>query len=191
MIKLLLALALGLSPLVAHGEVIYSGKAIEGMVIDRVSKQPIEGAVVVASWELYRAKGFEGGERDTLKQTQVVTDAAGRFFIPGWGPRIISPLWNLEDETPSVVAFKPGMRPMIRSGHPAREKKLVTLEIGAYNSTERLDQQAISLLSYRGSLCKGYWRPSAPPCSGPLEEFFKAERARLLASGLHASHLWD
>ena len=191
MLKLLLALFLGLSPLVVRAEVMYTGKPIEGIVIDRVSKKPIEGVVVVASWGLYRAKGFEGHEYDTLKQVQVMSDAAGRFFIEGWGPRLMSPLWTVDEEAPTVVGLKPGMRPMSRSGHPKFARRPLTLEIGTYNATERLDQQAISLQTYRDLLCEGYWRPSAPKCSGPLADFFKEERARLLRSGIPSHQLWE
>jgi hypothetical protein len=56
-------------------------------VVDADTKQPVPGAIVLVSWDL------EGGmERSrlshnrTLQLFETVTDQAGRFRIPGWGP---------------------------------------------------------------------------------------------------------
>jgi hypothetical protein len=88
---------------------IYIAEPIEGWAIDAETKKPVEGVVVVAMWQLYR--GHIAGRNPTgmLKVLETVTDKDGRFFYPGWGPKVT---WSgyLDWEDPALIFFKSGYR---------------------------------------------------------------------------------
>jgi hypothetical protein len=69
----------------------YSAEPIEAWVIDGKTKQPIEGVIVLAVWQM------EGGP--IMEVMETLTDAKGRFYFPGWGPRPVPP------DTPSYAHF--------------------------------------------------------------------------------------
>ncbi|MGH8589117.1 MAG: hypothetical protein ACREXX_07195 [Gammaproteobacteria bacterium] len=89
---------------------IYSAKPIEAWIIDAETRQPVEGAVVVARWKL--VYGLEGGGRYDWVVLETVTDKNGRFTFPGWGPRVIptSLLWQakMEGDDPDIKFYKFG-----------------------------------------------------------------------------------
>jgi hypothetical protein len=58
----------------------------EGKVIDAVTKQPIEGAVVHGTWH----KRYLGGGTEYYDSYEVLTDKNGEFKIPGQGFLIFS-----------------------------------------------------------------------------------------------------
>ena len=92
----------------------YSAKPINSTVVDHVSGQPIEGAVVVARWE---ARPLSG-QGPRLQVSEAVTKADGRFRIPGWGPRARPPLTQLQDRSPQLVVFKHGYVPVMLRNAP-------------------------------------------------------------------------
>jgi hypothetical protein len=65
----------------------YSAEAIEGLVVDAETRQPLEGAIVVAYWGL--EYGMEGGNMKIFQLMESVTDKQGRFRFPPWGPKEI------------------------------------------------------------------------------------------------------
>lgn len=78
---------------------------ITATVVDAETGQPIEGVVVVADWRL--KGGFEGGNPvGHLAVMEAVTDKAGVFHFPGWGPRLS--LGILRDWEPELLFFKNG-----------------------------------------------------------------------------------
>ena len=88
----------------------YSAKAIEGWVVDADTKKPLEGVNVVAHWVL--AFGMEGGQSTDLVLMESVTDNAGRYSFPAWGPvRVHGNLpWEarLKNQDPEIIFFKSG-----------------------------------------------------------------------------------
>lgn len=85
----------------------YWSDAISGRVTDEESKEPLEGVVVVAVWEL--VGGLEGAS--VLGAVQVLetsTDKDGAYRLPAWGPIKHAGRGVLEPEAPKVLFFKQG-----------------------------------------------------------------------------------
>ena len=79
---------------------------ITATVIDSETNQPIEGVVVVADWGL--KGGLEGNNPvGHLAVMESVSDNAGKFHFPGWGPRF-SIRGQLRAEQPELLFFKGG-----------------------------------------------------------------------------------
>ena len=84
----------------------YSSKEIHGRIVDDETGQAIEGAIIVAQWELFEPGPGHGGHRgDTMNVLEVVSDKNGNYKIPGWGPRPL--LKYLDNRAPSLMVFKP------------------------------------------------------------------------------------
>jgi hypothetical protein len=83
-------------------------------VVDGETGKPIEGAIVVAHWQLRGATLDSGTRQNQLEVVETVTDINGRFFIPGF-TKINFTLEQLREEDPRVVIFKPGFS--IAGGH--------------------------------------------------------------------------
>src|SRR6266540_7096039 len=87
----------------------YSAKPIEAWVVDEETKQPLEGVIVVANWEL--RYGLEGGAYQ-LTIMETVTDKNGRFYFPGWGPKAIPKELpsgaRLKEDDPGLLFYKHG-----------------------------------------------------------------------------------
>jgi len=106
---LLLLWALAVLPACA-GPVTYSAESIEAWVVDAETKQPIEGAVVVAHWvlegpTLVDIKVRQAGDLVVL---EAVTDKDGRFHFPGWGPIRHWGRSRLTYKDPELIIFKSG-----------------------------------------------------------------------------------
>lgn len=88
----------------------YSAKPIEALVVDAETGRPVEGANVVANWELNF--GLEGGGAYQLQIMEEVTDKNGRFYFPAWGPKKIPGHLpseaRLKDRDPAIIIFKSG-----------------------------------------------------------------------------------
>src|SRR3990172_3705709 len=67
----------------------YSAEPIEARVVDAETKQPLEGVIVTANWELVEGT-LAGGPRvlGQMMVMEAVTDANGRFSFPALGPKI-------------------------------------------------------------------------------------------------------
>jgi hypothetical protein len=106
---ILVMLGLGFSlPAYAGFTLYYSADPIEAKVIDVETKQPLEGVIVVAHWELVH--GSPGGDSPAgqLMVKEAVTDKNGKFRFPGWGPKL-AVLGHLSDyRDPELVLFKSG-----------------------------------------------------------------------------------
>lgn len=101
-------LAAMLLPLSAcGGSPYYTAAPIEAWVIDAETNQPIEGAVVVANWQL--VVGSLDGQRykGQLEVKETVTDKAGRFYFEGF-TKANPMLYELRNEDPKIIIFKPG-----------------------------------------------------------------------------------
>jgi hypothetical protein len=73
----------------------------EGKVIDAITKEPIEGAVIHGAWY----KVHLGGAHDYYDSYEVLTDKNGNFKIPGKGLLMFS---DVEDMT--LTIFKAGYK---------------------------------------------------------------------------------
>jgi hypothetical protein len=85
----------------------YTAEPMEAKVIDADTKEPLEGVIVVAHWQL--ETGTAGGNYPAgqLMVMEAVTDKAGKFSFPGFGPKTV---WDsfLIDKDPELLLFKSG-----------------------------------------------------------------------------------
>lgn len=72
--------------------------------------RPIEGAVVVANWEIQN--WVSGSTERQLALREAVTDENGTFSIPRWGP-LISLYGALDISAPNVRVFHPQFYPLV------------------------------------------------------------------------------
>lgn len=96
-------------PLSACAGLQYSAEPIEAWVVDAETKQPIEGVIVVAHWELVGPmENYPVGQIEVLES---VTDKNGRFHFPAWGPKLhLAPFSYLTDSDPELLFFKSGYK---------------------------------------------------------------------------------
>jgi hypothetical protein len=85
----------------------YTAKPIEAWVVDAQTGKPIEGAVVVASWqaEIHMNGGRVPGAQ--VRTLEAVTDASGRFAFDAWGPEWVTK-GRVEEKSPQLILFKSG-----------------------------------------------------------------------------------
>jgi len=98
----------GESASIADLPLFYSAKETRARIVDEVTGQPIEGAVVVAQWIL--ASIPERGP--LLHIAESVTDKNGEFVIPAWGPKPRRPFTFLKAFSPELLIFKHGYQPL-------------------------------------------------------------------------------
>lgn len=90
---------------------IYGGSAMaggswKGKVVDIETKQPLEGAVILAVWErVYRTP--YGANSYFYEAKEVVTDKAGEFVIHSYTPINLLPIVSYM-QGPEFIVFKPG-----------------------------------------------------------------------------------
>ena len=84
----------------------YVAAPTKGWVVDTETKQPVEGAVVVAYWRLEGGLHFE--KNTTMMALEAVTDKNGYYEIPGWGPLRNPVSYPLRDRDPVLYVFKRG-----------------------------------------------------------------------------------
>lgn len=87
----------------------YSAEAIEAWVVDADTKQPLEGVIVTANWELEESTFGGNVPVGQLMVMEAVTDKNGRFHFPAWGPKK-PPKGGLRNKDPQLLLFKPGYR---------------------------------------------------------------------------------
>lgn len=88
------------------GPPVYFARSIEGRVIDAETGKPIEGAVVVATWETAMLS-LDTKTGPTLYVHETTTDGDGRYRIRGWGPKPRAPLTTLNPyRDPAITIFK-------------------------------------------------------------------------------------
>jgi hypothetical protein len=89
------------------GWLIYHERSFKGKIIDAGTKEPIEGAVVVAQYHL-NMLGPTGFNTILTDVQEVLTDEKGEFFIPSF-TKFIIPI-SIGDDT-SFLVWKPGYKP--------------------------------------------------------------------------------
>jgi hypothetical protein len=85
----------------------YSAEPIKARVVDRETKKPIAGVVVVANWILMRPVFHGRLPVGTMQILETVTDANGDFTFPAWGPLENTTDGYLDHEDPRLSFFKP------------------------------------------------------------------------------------
>jgi hypothetical protein len=88
------------------GWLIYHERSFKGKVIDAETKEPIEGAVIVAQYHS-NVLGPTGSHTTLIDVQEALTNSKGEFFIPS-KTRIIYPL-SVGDDT-SFLVWKPGYK---------------------------------------------------------------------------------
>ena len=90
----------------------YSAKSIEAWVVDAETSQPLEGVIVVAHWQLYG--GMHPDQLGELMILETLTDKAGRFHFPAWGPKSVpaglASNARLRHLDPEMLLFKSGYK---------------------------------------------------------------------------------
>jgi len=91
---------------VANWHIFYVDFPYRGKIIDKETKQPIEGAAVVAVWRMVTLNNFVQGVISIYEAHETVTDREGNFTTPWiWGGSI-NPLQKVRP--PLFTIFKPG-----------------------------------------------------------------------------------
>lgn len=86
----------------------YSAEPINSKVVDASTGEPIQGAVVVAYWELYQGSiTGDGMPCGAANVEEAVTGKDGRFHIPGWGP-VKGACGVMRGGEPQLYVFKAG-----------------------------------------------------------------------------------
>jgi hypothetical protein len=128
----------------------YSAKPITARVVDAQTKEPLEGVVVVAHWELQG--GLEGRYRQgDITVLEAVTDSSGTFRFPGWGPKKIRrgrPVnARLQELDPEMLFFKNGYRFMAVHNYKHTDAQMAeSLRFSDY------DGQTIEMKKFEGTL---------------------------------------
>src|SRR5581483_7654118 len=110
----LLWMLLAIAPLAAlpacATPVTYSAESIGGWIVDAETKQPIEGAVVLADWVLEGSTmvDFKFTRVGDLKILETITDQNGRFRFDAWGPITHWGRGLLTYMDPEIFVFKNG-----------------------------------------------------------------------------------
>ncbi len=108
---LIFSLLIIIFPLAANAALMYSSDEIRGTIVDGETDQPIEGAVVVANWTVIKMilwPTAEGGKSEDFVTLEAVTDREGKYVIPAWGPKPISPLKVMESNSAHITIYKIG-----------------------------------------------------------------------------------
>lgn len=101
----------------------YSAAPISGRVIDADTGAPIAGAVVVADWTIWQRGLLPLRASERFRRFEVqeaLTDAEGRYRMPGWGPIDRPTGWDIHPrgvDDPRLAVFKPGYDPEFRNNN--------------------------------------------------------------------------
>lgn len=88
------------------GWLIFHKPAFRGKVIDAETKEPIEGAVVVAVYNTHSIVGGPAGGWSTIiKVKETLTDKSGEFIFPAY-TALTNP--NARDDQTNFIFYKPG-----------------------------------------------------------------------------------
>jgi hypothetical protein len=84
---------------------------IMGAVIDEETGKPVASAIVVATW-YSESPGYHSPGRKIFDVQEAVTDAQGRFKIPGWNFKTLNRAWaTIDTSRPELFIFKYGYLP--------------------------------------------------------------------------------
>jgi len=88
------------------GWLIFNKPEFKGKVIDAATKEPIEGAVVVAVYNTHTIMGGPAGGWSTIiKVKEILTDKSGEFSFPAY-TAMTNP--NAREDQTDFIIYKPG-----------------------------------------------------------------------------------
>lgn len=87
----------------------YSSPKIEITIVNAVTGNPVEDAIIVANWPLL-STGYAGGgvPAGSLALFEVVSNENGVFKLPSWGPAIAAGDTRVDGNAPIIRIFKHG-----------------------------------------------------------------------------------
>ena len=119
---------------------LYFSEPITGWVVDADTGKPLEGVIVTANWAVNEGNlaGTNSGGQIQIMET--VTDLAGRYHFPAWGPKPLPPKKNgwwvdqyIGNEDPGLMFFKNGYRLDTRSNALVSERNTSSIRRSDWN----------------------------------------------------------
>lgn len=92
---------------------VYQSPSIEGDAVDVATGKPIEGAVVLAYWDIDESHLLDPPDTYSVKTIETLTDKNGHFVIPSWGPTTVC--CGYMQYGPGLIVIKPGYKPITES----------------------------------------------------------------------------
>ena len=89
---------------------VYQSPSIEGDVVDGATGKPIEGAVVLAYWDIYEPHFLNPPDTYSVKTVETLTGKNGHFAIASWGPTTVC--CGYMQYGPGLIIIKPGYKPV-------------------------------------------------------------------------------
>jgi hypothetical protein len=90
----------------------YRAEPISGVVRDAATGQPLAGAVVAINWSS-QIPGFHSPNSKYFEDQEAVTDAQGRYTIPGWWIKFLPRAFaSISTEEPTLLVYKYGYLPL-------------------------------------------------------------------------------
>lgn len=121
---------------------IYNMQGMDGMVVDKATKQPIEGVMVVEAWGF--GGGFEGHTIGYLPLREAVTDSNGRYAFTARGTEKVSKGF-LTEQSPWLIYFKPNYIFISKNNRFLPERRF------EYRRRSDWDGKSIELERFEGS----------------------------------------
>ncbi len=164
--------------IVPHMPLTYSAKPISGKVVDANTGEPIEGAIVVAVWELKRQYNFEGSIiAGHIHVAEVLTNEAGEYHIHGWGPKWRPLGAYTTNSSPLLVIFKRGYNYVFKKNFWWSHKDIDKYKYRRVHRSD-WDKKIIKLQRFQGDLLSYYHEISS--IDGVLEPIL----SRVFGAGL-------
>lgn len=122
---------------------VYNMQSMEGTIIDKDTKQPLEGVMVVEVWEA--GGGIEGHTVAYLPLRETVSDQNGHYAFSARGTHRVKEGF-LKAHTPRLIFFKPGYTFFSKSNryHPDRRFE--------FNRRSDWHQKTIEMEKFKGTL---------------------------------------
>ena len=123
---------------------VYNVRGTEGTIVDKETKQPLEGVMVVEAWEIYRP-GFHGSTAGYLPLRETSTDSNGHYRLSARGTMHVEGGY-LDETAPWLIYFKPGyvFTSVMNEFHPDRRFE--------FNRKSDWDGKTIELERFSGTL---------------------------------------
>ena len=100
----------------------FSEPYVYGAVIDKITKKPIQGAIVYGYYAT--VTGSLGGGESISKYVhnfEAITDANGRFTLPAWGSSDFLDWGSARDNFPALAIYAPGYETYLKNFHTIRD----------------------------------------------------------------------